>query len=767
MLPVLVKEGCINLYKRSECFECVIMPEDAKPNCFSVFRLYCEVESRTLFGTIAPKLDMILQCSSSLYLENTLQRVSDCFREHPTWTAVHVAAYTGLRECFKDEDMQSLINTACEETGITPLMACFKGNQMKCIQELLSHNAKIGLCDKQGNTIYHHAVTTDPSVIPLLACYDTEEAINWLNGKGETALFIACSKMLPDATDILIHVGADPAVSTADCLPVHAAARSGDVKSLKLILQIHPNQISALENTYQRTPLHWAANKEIIQMLHPKGCDMNAVCGQGFTPLQVMMMDQKIDCCIALVSRGADVNVVDSDGETVLHKAVQKDAVELVHMYIIYGANINLQNKDGHSPRHMASVSSNKNRDLILYHLHISGAKRCDKDVTGCEDGCLAEGTYNCSPDKKLKTLFQRDDVAILDKLLCASVTCDGAPRNKTGGSNFGDRVLSLDGGGIRSLVLIETLMAIEKIVGRPIKDCFDWICGTSTGGFLALCIAFGFPLHYLKVLFFRMKDEVFKGTRPYSPEAFELMLKREFGENTTMAEIKHPKVLVTGVLADRHPPELHMFRNYHRPLNQLRPDDEKEDKIPPMPKPEEQKIWQAARCTGAAPTYFQPYKNIQDGGLIANNPALDLLTEIQEYNVALKQNKQVDKIRHLSCVVSLGTGRMPQTEANIVDVFCPENLHDAAKTVKGASILSHLIVHQATLSEGRPVDRARAWCSMINVPFFRFSPQLSEDVQLNCHDNRKLINMMWEAHCYMVANQSRLQELASLLKAG
>lgn len=52
--------------------------------------------------------------------------------------------------------------------------------------------------------------------------------------------------------------------------------------------------------------------------------------------------------------------------------------------------------------------------------------------------------------------------------------------------------MLSLDGGGIRGLVLIQMLMEIEAAVGKPIRDCFDWIGGTSTGGILALGIARG-----------------------------------------------------------------------------------------------------------------------------------------------------------------------------------------------------------------------------------------------------------------------------------
>lgn len=49
-----------------------------------------------------------------------------------------------------------------------------------------------------------------------------------------------------------------------------------------------------------------------------------------------------------------------------------------------------------------------------------------------------------------------------------------------------------MDGGGIRGLVLIQLLLAIEKAAGRPIREIFDWIAGTSTGGILALAIVHG-----------------------------------------------------------------------------------------------------------------------------------------------------------------------------------------------------------------------------------------------------------------------------------
>lgn len=54
------------------------------------------------------------------------------------------------------------------------------------------------------------------------------------------------------------------------------------------------------------------------------------------------------------------------------------------------------------------------------------------------------------------------------------------------------DRLLCLDGGGIKGLVLIQMLIALEREAGQPIRELFDWVAGTSTGGILALAIIHG-----------------------------------------------------------------------------------------------------------------------------------------------------------------------------------------------------------------------------------------------------------------------------------
>lgn len=73
--------------------------------------------------------------------------------------------------------------------------------------------------------------------------------------------------------------------------------------------------------------------------------------------------------------------------------------------------------------------------------------------------------------------------------------------------------------------------------------------------------------------------------------------------------------------------------------------------------------MWEAAQASGAAPTYFGAYGHFLDGGLIANNPSLDCLTEIHEYNLALEATGRKSEVAPITALVSLGTGNIPTSE--------------------------------------------------------------------------------------------------------
>lgn len=108
-------------------------------------------------------------------------------------------------------------------------------------------------------------------------------------------------------------------------------------------------------------------------------------------------------------------------------------------------------------------------------------------------------------------------------------------------------------------------------------------------------------------------------------------------------------------------------------------------------------------------------------------------------------------------------TQNLSSSQVDTVDVTIP-SLLDVRRGLQAMYNLFNVLVEQACSSEGRVTDRARAWCSTLHVPFFRFNPQLSQDIALDEHDDECLMKMMWETRAYMKSQAKVLAQLKSLL---
>lgn len=83
-------------------------------------------------------------------------------------------------------------------------------------------------------------------------------------------------------------------------------------------------------------------------------------------------------------------------------------------------------------------------------------------------------------------------------------------------------RVLTLDGGGIRGIILAKILDALEKVAKKEIYKLFDLIAGTSTGSILAMMLCRkGTPAESLR-MYFKLKDQIFTGKKPYNCQKLE-----------------------------------------------------------------------------------------------------------------------------------------------------------------------------------------------------------------------------------------------------
>ncbi|KAH7545769.1 hypothetical protein FEM48_Zijuj01G0129000 [Ziziphus jujuba var. spinosa] len=272
-----------------------------------------------------------------------------------------------------------------------------------------------------------------------------------------------------------------------------------------------------------------------------------------------------------------------------------------------------------------------------------------------------------------------------------------------------GLRILSMDGGGMKGLATVQILKEIEKGTGKPIHELFDLICGTSTGGMLA--IALGVKLMTLdqceeiyknlgKLVFaepvpkdneaatWREKlDQLYKSSSQsfrvvvhgskHSAEHFERLLKEmcadEDGDLLIESAVKNiPKVFVVSTLVSVMPAQPFVFRNYQYPPGTLEvPLSISESSgITILGSPTigaqvgykrsafigscKHQVWQAIRASSAAPYYLDDYSDDvnrwQDGAIVANNPTIFAIREAQ----LLWPDTKIDSL------VSIGCGSIP-----------------------------------------------------------------------------------------------------------
>ncbi|KAM9489967.1 85/88 kDa calcium-independent phospholipase A2 isoform 5-T8 [Salvelinus alpinus] len=758
----LKEEGRMVLYKNTPCqsWDCLLKCPDTPTVALRLFQVNSEEDAMNWFPQYALKLRPFYE-TLPLPKPEAVQPIVDCLRNHADWSSAHIAVDTGLRECLKHNHVQSQIN-ARDGAGQTPLhLACERG-EVACVRELLEEcQARTDIKDKNGETPMHCAAKQDSATIIQALCSRMCAGVNELNGAGETPLHVSCRLGRVEAVNALLGGGARCDIIGGSGYPIHAAMKYSEKGCAEAVLDADPGQLQVEDAVYGGTPLHWCKTAEMCRTLLERGCLVNYLSKTGESALHVLTKRGRFDASMVLLTHGGEPNLKGQDGNTALHLAMKMDHMELIKALIVFGADVEMHNDLGETPGLIAArTSKGSNRKVLLNMLCSVGVERC------------APPSSPLSPHPPPKKAASSPGIGFEDIMhVAAAVGAMSRGREEVDGFKTGsrkiDRLLCLDGGGIKGLVLIQLLIALEKEAGRPIKELFDWVSGTSTGGILALAITHGKDMEYLRCLYFRMKEQVFKGSRPYESAPLEDFLKKEFGENTMMTDVRHPRVMVTSVLADRHPGELHLFRNYDPPsLPRERPYAATANFLP-LTIPQEQVVWRAARSSGAAPTYFRPMGRFLDGGLLANNPTLDAMTEIHQYNKSLKAEGRGSEVQRLGVVVSLGTGKPPQVVVNSVDVFRPSNPLELAKSFVGAKELGKMLVDCCTDSDGCAVDRARSWCEMTDTVYNRLSPQLSQEVMLDEVSDAVLVDMLWETQMYLYEQRENIQLLAQQLLNG
>lgn len=227
-------------------------------------------------------------------------------------------------------------------------------------------------------------------------------------------------------------------------------------------------------------------------------------------------------------------------------------------------------------------------------------------------------------------------------------------------------RILSLDGGGIRGLMSAIWLEALEREIGRPLRECFDLVAGTSTGSILAAAVAIGLPAGTVVDLYLKRGREVFPaaGSRrwsrvlrtfnqgvsapKYDDSGLARVLKDVLG-TMPLEKLDKPHLLITtyNVLTR----EALVFKTVRRG-----------GKIRYGALP----VWEVVKASCAAPTYFPAHVTkldqadapLIDGGVVANNPTACAIAEGVRINQEPGEGVDPCELKDF-VVASFGTGQM------------------------------------------------------------------------------------------------------------
>lgn len=195
-------------------------------------------------------------------------------------------------------------------------------------------------------------------------------------------------------------------------------------------------------------------------------------------------------------------------------------------------------------------------------------------------------------------------------------------------------RILSIDGGGIKGLYSAAILEKFESKFNTCTSDHFDMICGTSTGGLIALGLSLKIPAKDISLFYEKKGEAIFPRQNDFISVLKQTFLSGKYnnkGLKKALYEVLGDKKIkdsnnllcIPSYSLTEHKPVV--FKYDHSHLN----------------RDNDTLMRDVALATSAAPTYFplaelESYDNNQfiDGGVWANNPSLVGLLEALTYFV-------------------------------------------------------------------------------------------------------------------------------------
>ena len=164
------------------------------------------------FKSVVPPF---LTVRPELCCAGSLQKLSDCIREHQDWGLVHMAVSLDMVDLVGDDRFKVEIDMA-DNAGMTPLMLAVSLGSRHLVVGLLNQGASLQGTNVVGDNVFHAAAAVPLSILDILTGSEQAKVVevmvslmNQCNKEGNTPLHLACQADKPEIVKAMLCAGSD------------------------------------------------------------------------------------------------------------------------------------------------------------------------------------------------------------------------------------------------------------------------------------------------------------------------------------------------------------------------------------------------------------------------------------------------------------------------------------------------------------------------------------------------------------------------------
>lgn len=217
---------------------------------------------------------------------------------------------------------------------------------------------------------------------------DLEEIKQFIRGRGNvnktdsdhgrSLLFWATKEGHEEIVSFLLENGADPNLEDHDGWTPISWALEGQILNMLISSGANVNHVNKHDETPLFSAVRFGEAIEQVEILLKAQANPNIKEQHGFSPLEIAARNEDLESAILLMKHGARVNSVDEYGNSPLYWALIRNNSEMVYLFLNAGADVN--NEDFYDNSLLHSMAEAGNAEFVELLL-IYGADRFVKNM--------------------------------------------------------------------------------------------------------------------------------------------------------------------------------------------------------------------------------------------------------------------------------------------------------------------------------------------------------------------------------------------------